>query len=435
MFEWLTAGGMFMTKIAYIDDFLVGKKYKPGMKFDFRLAIPCEKRDNYALLVEHDGQNDANVNAMLRLADEGKAPYCVSVGVSPGKLVLPDGTKRDMRMNCYDLFDREYGDFLVYELIPFIQEKYSISFSESPDMHMVSGGSSGGISAFVIAWFHSDYFHRVYMSSPSFLAMGRGNEIPYLVRKYETKPIRIYEEYSENEPNDYFGWSRSIDEEIREAMTFAAYDYQCKFFAGEGHCSRYEDENEAYERNAWIWKNWTDTEIKAPGNSKRVDQIIPLGSKWEKRERFPQVEKVVSSTLSRTYHIIVLSNDEKLWYAANANEDIVYSIVKGKEAECKNPLLHATLHTIPRYSIKGAIDMAVDRTDRLYVLTEIGVQCVRSFGLIDVILELPDNCAPQKIAITDALYIQTANGVYRRQLHCDCVTDSNEKRKHIGYYD
>ena len=34
--------------------------------------------------------------------------------------------------------------------------------------------------------------------------------------------------------------------------------------------------------------------------------------------------------------------------------------------------------------VKGAIDMAVDHTDRLFVLTEMGIQCVRSFGLIDV---------------------------------------------------
>lgn len=44
-----------------------------------------------------------------------------------------------MRMNNYDLFTREYGDFLVYELIPYIEETYGIHFYESPDMHFVSG--------------------------------------------------------------------------------------------------------------------------------------------------------------------------------------------------------------------------------------------------------------------------------------------------------
>ena len=152
-------------------------------------------------------------------------------------------------MNSYDFFDREYSDFLVYELIPHIIKEHGIRFSKSPDMHYVSGASSGGLSAFVIAWFHSDYFHRVCMCSPSFLAMGRGNEVPYLIRKYETKPLRIYEEYSENEPNDYFGWSRGVDEVASWALTFANYDFKCVYFENEGHSSRYYNEEEAYKRN------------------------------------------------------------------------------------------------------------------------------------------------------------------------------------------
>ena len=203
-----------MVNLRYYEGSLVGKRYKPGLEFVFKVAVPDIECDEFALLVEHDGQNDENVSSMLKLAEEGKAPYCVSVGVVSGEMVMPDGTQRNMRMNSYDLFDREYGDFIVYELIPHISREYSINFSALPDMHFVSGGSSGGISAFVIAWFHPEYFRRVYMSSPSFLAMGRGNEIPYLIRKYETKPLRIYEEYSEYEPNDYFGWSRSFIRKI-----------------------------------------------------------------------------------------------------------------------------------------------------------------------------------------------------------------------------
>lgn len=424
-----------MTEIKYIDGSLVGDKFKPGMEFCFRLAIPMADVDSYAMLIEHDGQNNANVNSMLRLADEGKAPYCVSVGVSPGCLLLPDGERRDMRMNSYDLFDREYGDFLVLELIPYIEKTYGIRFSPSPDMHLVSGGSSGGISAFVIAWFHPDYFHRVYMSSPSFLAMGRGNEIPYLIRKYETKPFRIYEECSENEPNDYFGWSGAIDAETEKALRFARYDFGYKFFDGEGHCSRYLDEDEAYIRNEWIWRDWQSTSVAAQGNSPRVDKVIPPDSKWERCEyTFPEACKVPEA-LVREYKTVVLSNDGKVWYAGNKDNDIVYMYVNDGGVPADKRILHATLHTVPRQRVKGVFDMATDRTDRLFVLTEIGIQCVRSYGLIDVILDLPDSAKPMKIAVTDALYVQTENGVYRRELRDECVTDSEVKRKQVSYYD
>ncbi|MBQ9163122.1 MAG: hypothetical protein IJX74_07640 [Clostridia bacterium] len=425
-----------MTKIEYIEDALLGEKYKPGQLFNFRIAIPCVDVESFGLLIEHDGQNDANVNSLLKLAEEGKAPYCVSIGVSCGYLTTPDGNTRSMRMNSYDFFDREYGDFIVYELIPYVINKYGVKISDSPDMHLISGGSSGGISSFVVAWFHSDYFHRVYMSSPSFLAMGRGNEIPYLIRKYETKPFRIYEEWSENEPNDYFGWSRGVDEVSKESLVFAKYDFNYAYFSGEGHCSRYHDENEAYKRNEWIWHDWQTRPIKALGNSDRVDKVIPFGSVWEKCGTFP-CESACAGPLALTkdYKNVVLSNDAQMWYASGENEDIIYSYVNNGHYENQKRNLHTVLHTIPRISHKGILDMAVDRTDRLYALTEIGIQCVRSFGLVDVILDLPDYSAPVKIAVDDALYVQTEIGIYKRRLCQECITDGDEKRKQISYYD
>ena len=425
-----------MTDIRYEEGVLVGKTYKPGTAFAFRLAIPRVNADSFALLVEHDGENEANVRAMLRLADEGKAPYCVSVGVQPGWLRYPDGSERYMRMNGYDWFDSEFGDFVVHELIPHIEKVYGVRFSSSPDLHMTAGASSGGISAFVTAWFHSDFFHRVYMASPSFLAMGRGNEIPYLVRKYEPKPLKIYSEYSENEPNDYFGWIRPIDEEAHAALRFAGYDLEVKFFPGEGHSSRYRDEDEAYFRFEWLWRDWDKTPVKGKGLSPRLAAIVPGDGGWKRCDSFPEAkQEAVPETLRERYDRVVLSNDGKVWYAARASEDWIEMIVN--ESPCRPGafLAHSVLHTVPRQKARGAIDMAVDRTDRLFVLTEIGVQCVRSFGLIDAILSLPDGSEPKEIAVADALYVKTDAGCYRRALCPVCVNESEPKRRQTDYYD
>jgi len=424
-----------MTAIKTIQDTFVGRKYKPGMEFDVMIAVPESDVDEYALLIEHDGQNDANVNSMLALADEGKAPYCVSIGVKQGKLTMSDGSIRYMRMNSYDLFDREYADFIVCELIPAIAEKYKLNLSSSPDMHFVSGGSSGGISAFVIAWFHPEYFHRVYMSSPSFLAMGRGNEIPYLIRKYETKPLRIYHEWSETEPNDYFGWSRGIDEEADAGLKYAGYDIRSEYFAGEGHCSRYTNQDEAYKRNEWIWQDWQTKPIVAPKNSPRINRVIPFGSKWEACTSYPDKKFAEIPQELERYHSVVQSRDHLAWYAADSNDDVVYLYVSNDKISHENRLLHGTLHTIPRIYPKGAIDMALDGNDRLYVLTAIGIQCARSFGLIDVILDLPDDSLPVSVAITDALYVKTEKGIYKRALCDDCTDFSTPRRANISYYD
>lgn len=424
-----------MTKVLCIKDNLVGARYKPGIRFGISIAIPEKHVGEYALMLEHDGQNDANVYSMLALADEGKAPYCVSVGVKAGNLTMLDSSTRYMRMNSYDLFDSEYADFIVYELIPYVITTYDLKISSSPDMHFVSGGSSGGISAFVIAWFHPEYFRRVYMSSPSFLAMGRGNEIPYLIRKYETKPLRIYHEWSENEPNDYFGWSGGIDAEANAGLIFAEYDYHAEYFKGEGHCSRYRNQDEAYRRNEWIWRDWQTKAIMAPANSPRVDRVIPFGSKWTDCAVFPSKALPQKPDCLEAYDSVTLSNDKLAWYAADKDDDIVHMHAADDRGASEKRLLHATLHTIPRTYPKGAIDMSVDGNDRLFVLTAIGIQCVRSFGLIDVILDLPDDSVPLCIAVTDALYVKTEKGVYRRELCQDCTDFQKPGRKYEGYYD
>lgn len=424
-----------MAEIKNISGSLVGNKYKPGIRFDFSLAIPQVNVEAYALCVEHDGLQNSNVSAMLRLADEGKAPYCVSIGVKPGLLEMPDGSVRNMRMNSYDLFDSEYSNFLVCELIPYIAKTYDLNFHPSPDMHFVMGASSGGISAFAIAWFHPEYFHRVYMGSPSFLAMGRGNELPYLIRKYETKPLRIYQEWSVNEPNDYFGWSRGIDEETHAGLIFAGYDYHHSYFPGEGHSSRWQNYDEAYKRNEWIWQDWQTKPVTPAANSPRVDKVIPFGSKWSLCESFPQKETCEIPKALKSYDNVILSRDKSAWYASDKNEDIVYMHVADDKISYDRKLLHATLHTIPRINPKGAIDMAVDAVDRLYVLTSIGIQCVRSYGLVDVILDLPDNSTPISITVEDALYVKTENGIYRRELQKDCTDFANPQRKYVSYYD
>ena len=424
-----------MTELKHVEGELTGSRYKSGVSFKYTISIPQVDVAEFALLVEHDGPNNGNIRSMLALADEGKAPYCISIGVMPGVLTMADGSTRDMRMNCYDVFDREYADFLVYELLPSILDDYGLKISSSPDMHMISGGSSGGLSAFRVAWFHPEYFHRVHMSSPSFLAMGRGNELPYLIRKCETKPLRISQEMSETEPNDYFGWSRGIDEEADKGLSFAGYDIRTAYFAGEGHCSRYGDYEAAYCRNEWLWQDWATTPIVAHANSPRVDKVVPFGTGWEKCDTFPYKNMPTLPATLAVCDCASASCDGLAYYAGNKNEDAVYLHAADANGSVKPALLHAALHTVPRIEPKGAIALATDACERLYVLTAIGIQCVRSYGLIDVILDLPDGSVPADIAITDALYVKTEEGVYKRPLCANCTDFQNPCRKYVCYFD
>ena len=46
-----------------------------------------------------------------------------------------------------------------------------------------------------------------------------------------------------------------------------------------------------------------------------------------------------------------------------------------------------------------------------------------------------DESSPLDIAITDALYLKTEKGIYRRALQPDCTDFEHPKRKYASYYD
>lgn len=100
------------------------------------------------VLITHDGLNEAEAKAIATLYQIKEASPCAIIGLSPGVMYpsMPGGMPRDMRFNDYDIFSSAYADFLVDEFIPYIREKYSLNLSDNPDMNMVSGGSSGGMS-------------------------------------------------------------------------------------------------------------------------------------------------------------------------------------------------------------------------------------------------------------------------------------------------
>ena len=131
-------------------------RYKPGMKFDYAIYVPpCTNPDgSYAVAIDHDGLPTANCAALDTLAASGEAPWTVVFGLCSATLPagIDGGTNRGMRFNNYDLYSPEYADFVVDEAIPALAAEHHLTLSPSPDMHMATGGSSGGISSWSIAF-------------------------------------------------------------------------------------------------------------------------------------------------------------------------------------------------------------------------------------------------------------------------------------------
>lgn len=451
----------------------VSKLHKCGMEFAYKVHIPacCEERDECALLVTHDGLNSANAYAMEVLAQTGEAPPCITVGVSPGRQLseLSWGVTKDRRIDSYDYFTAAYPDFIVDELIPFLTDTYGLKISPNPDLHMTSGGSSGGISAWNMAWQRNDYFRRVYMSSPTFSAMGNGNSLPVLIRKTETKPIRVYEEYSENEPNDYFGCSYCAALEGERALAFAGYDMTCKYFPGEGHCSRRKHAETAIERMRVIWKDWQTQPITVKALSKRAAKIISKDEPWEEVDApfpkkaacaLPQMHGVRGEYLFddtsifleseegrrkvadgfQSISAVAISADKCRLYIADRLAGCVYRMAITSDGGLYGKHIQSVLHLPTDFRTAGATDLCVDDGDRIFAATELGVQAIRSYGLVDVILPLPDRCIPERVAFgendTDYLYVYAGGRIFRRHLIQGCAADTETatEPRNDGYY-
>lgn len=437
--------------------------FKCGTVFPWSVRIPeVGGEREFAVCIFHDGMNDAVADTLDELAAEGKAPYCVCIGVRAGTLSasLEGGQARGMRMDDYDVFGPDYAYYIVKELIPYLAENCNFRLSPSPDFHMTCGGSSGGISAFNMAWYCPEYFHRVYMSSPSFLAMAKGNELPVLMRKVETKPLRIYMEYSETEPDDYFGSSYCAAMEAERALKFAGYPLRCTYFPGEGHCSNYQRKGAALTDGLeWLWEDWNRKPVTAEQLSSRAEKLISLEEPWKTVSRFPAKRK--AKVLGGEYRVrggnivfrylgtetaaaegfgkmtsLALSSDGWRLYAADADKGCVYAYAIQKDGTLGARYLCGALHQPTDFVHPGALDICVDAGDRIYACTELGIQVVRSFGLIDVILPLPGGLIPEKIAFQgDVLYVKTSEGVFCRKMKVQGAGKVPTAPAPVSYYD
>ena len=423
---------------------------KPGCSFKYKVYIPenYENAENLGLMVTHDGFNQPATEAMEICLKRGTMPPCVSIGTDPSNLkaTLEGGFNRRMRLDNYDIFDRRFPDFMVDELLPYIIKKHNLKISPSPDMHLIAGVSSGGISAFNIAWTRTDYFRRVYMSSPSFLSMNNGLEMTALMRKFETKPLRIWTEFSEDEPDDYFGSSYTVADAAERALKFANYDLNSRYYPREGHGSRYSKANTLLDIMEFLWKDW-EKPIAAPDNSPRFNKVFVKGSNWEKADftDFPdrltlkvkngftykaegnKIFIIDGDKKEEVYSIrheisaINISSDGWRLYIASKNAGCMYAASVLPDGKIEGNFIQAYIHKLTDFLYPGVSDIAVDPHDRIFAATEMGIQAIRSWGLIDVIAPLPNDLIPEKVTIINEnekyfLLALTENGTFKREI-------------------
>lgn len=210
----------------------VSKVY-PDTQSDWWVYKPAapEPAGGYGLIIFQDGQGAKNYapTCLDNMIAKGDIPPCIAIFIKPSE-TLRD--KKSIRSRQYDVLSDEYTKFILDEYEPAAASALRVKISQDPSKRCLAGVSSGGICAFTAAWERPDKFGLVMSWVGSFtnIASGAtkregGHNYPFLIRKTDKKPIRIFlQDGDQDLDNEHGNWFLGA-EEMEAALKFKGYDY------------------------------------------------------------------------------------------------------------------------------------------------------------------------------------------------------------------
>jgi hypothetical protein len=279
-------------------EFLLGaindSKIFPGTENKFQVYVPAQYNPAKpaCLLVKLDGLGAFEGTVLDNLIANNEVPIIIAVGIVPGTIWKdPEGTpkRQALRFNRsyeFDSVNDHFPAYLLNELLPAVQrlttrDGRAIRLSPNGNDHAATGGSTGGIGSFTLAWRRPDQFTRVYSVIGTFVSMRGGHEYPVLIRKTDPKPIRIFlEDGTSDAWNPLFGSWYDANLNMESALTFAGYDV-AHAWGQHGHDGR-PGQVIFPDVMRWLWRDYP-TPIKSgvSKNSTLQEVTLPQES-WQK---------------------------------------------------------------------------------------------------------------------------------------------------------
>lgn len=260
----------------------------PGTQRDYWVYVPAQydAKKPAALMVFQDGEGYMNPKGankativMDNLIHKQEMPVTIGVFINPGVVPAP-GPSAQPRFNRsfeYDDFSDKYARFLIDELLPEVEKRYSIS--PHPDHRGICGASSGAIAAFNVAWFRPDSFRRVYSMIGTYVGLRGGDEIATLVRKTEPKPLRIFLQDGSNDNNIYCGDWWMANQMLERSLRFSGYDVEHVW--GEGQHSHQHGGAIFPQAMRWLWsKDSREISTHYDRSQSRAKQLLLPGEDW-----------------------------------------------------------------------------------------------------------------------------------------------------------
>jgi enterochelin esterase-like enzyme len=237
-------------------------KVFPGTTREVTVYVPAQYKPDgsAALMVWQDGSRHADPKGGMRatlvadsLIARGEMPVTVGVFIDPGrKASQKPGDKAANRGFEYDSLGDAYSRFLIDEVLPEVQKRYGLKWSDDAAKHAICGGSSGGICAFTAAWERPEVFGKVLSWVGSFVDLRGGHVYPAMIRQTERKPIRVYLLDGRNDLDNAYGNWPLANQNMAASLKYRGYDYRFDY----GECFHGSKGMSASlpEALRWLWR-------------------------------------------------------------------------------------------------------------------------------------------------------------------------------------
>jgi len=427
----------------------------PGTVRDYWVYVPAQYTPDKpaCVMVFQDGGGYVNEQGRLRipvvfdnLIQKGEMPVTIGIFVNPGNLPAPAAglSGRPNRSFEYDAVSDRYARFLIEEILPEVGKQYNLS--QDPSDRALSGLSSGGICAFTAAWFRPDAFRRVLSLVGSFSNLRGGDQYPSLIRKSETKPLRVFLQSGKRDMNTYAGSWYIQNQAMAEAFEYMGYDYKV-MLGDEGH-NDLQGSSVLPEALRWLWRDYPQpitAPVPPPKREWATDLTVP-DKGWEPATEHVEFPPVAADKHGGAYYAdqtthgvwygdaqghkrlvyegiaspsgLRVSPDGSLLFVAEANRRWVWSLQVQADGSLAHGEAFYRLEVADESSLTGAGAMVVDTAGYLYVGTEIGIQVGDLEGRTAFIMANPPGGRATSLAFggpdLQTLYAVAGGKVFRR---------------------
>lgn len=279
----------------YLSIDVASSAFYPGATNHYNVYVPAQydPAKPACLLVSLDGFGGVQDHVIDNLTARGEIPVIICVGISPLTVnshppanIKPTALRFD-RGYEFDSINDHFPDYIVNEVLPQLaklktRDGRPIVISPNAGDHMTMGASSGGIGAFTLAWRRPDVFGRVYSTIGTFVSMRGGHEYPYLVRKTDPKPLRIFLEDGEGDAwNPLFGSWYEANLLMNSALTFSGYD-EAHAWGKHGHSGSYSNVI-LPDVMRWMWRDYPAPIKAGISHNSTLQSILPQNDAgWQK---------------------------------------------------------------------------------------------------------------------------------------------------------